>query len=72
MFDGRTGAFVKVDGYVDRPLVHRIHSGEAFGDGGLVVDMFWGTGFAFLGFSGIIIYVAMRRRNPKGCQRVFW
>jgi len=34
--------------------------------------MFWGAGLAFLGVSGIIIYFAMRRRNPVGWQKVFW
>jgi uncharacterized iron-regulated membrane protein len=72
VLDARTGALLKVESYVDKPLIHRIHSGEAFGDGGLVVAMFWGTSLAFLGFSGIIIYVAMRRRNPTGWQKVFW
>lgn len=70
--NANTGALMKVASYVDKPLIHRIHSGEAFGDGGLVIAMFWGTGLAFLGVSGIIIYFAMRRRNPQGWQKVFW
>ena len=70
--DGRTGALLREDGYVDKPFIHRLHSGEAFGDGGLVVAMIWGTALAFLAGSGLVIYVTMRRRNPVGMQRVFW
>src|SRR5512147_102222 len=36
-----TGQLLKVDAYVDKPFLTRLHSGEAFGDGGLVVAMFW-------------------------------
>ena len=72
VFDAISGALIKTDSYVDKPLVHRIHSGEAFGDGGLVMAMMWGTVLAFLTLSGFIIYLTMRRRNPAGLQRVFW
>jgi hypothetical protein len=58
--------------YVDKPFIHRLHSGEAFGDGGLVIAMVWGTALAFLAGSGLVIYLTMRRRNPVGMQRVFW
>ncbi len=57
--------------YVDKPLIHRIHSGEAFGDGGLVFAMLWGTTLAFLTVSGFIIYLTMRRKNRpafSGCS----
>lgn len=72
VIDGRTGALVRTDTYVDKPFFHRLHSGEAFGDGGLLMAMFWGTGLAFLAGSGLVIYFTMRRRNPVGIQRVFW
>jgi uncharacterized iron-regulated membrane protein len=72
IFSAKTGSLLKAEAYADKPLIHRIHSGEAFGDGGLVFAMFWGAGLAFLGVSGIIIYFAMRRRNPVGWQKVFW
>jgi uncharacterized iron-regulated membrane protein len=48
-----------------------IASGEAFGDGGLVAAMMWGTVLAFLTISGFVIYLTMRRRNPTAWQRVF-
>jgi len=72
VFDASSGALIKTESYVDKPLLHRIHSGEAFGDGGLVVAMAWGTVLAFLTVSGFIVYLTMRRRNPTGLQRVFW
>lgn len=72
VFDAASGALVKADSYVDKPLIHRIHSGEAFGDGGLVFAMVWGAALAFLGASGLVIYFGMRRRNAEGLKRVFW
>src|SRR4051812_25785889 len=39
--DATTGKVDKVESYKDKPLINRLHSGEAFGDGGLVVAMFW-------------------------------
>ena len=72
VFDAASGTLLKTDAYVDKPLLHRVHSGEAFGDGGLVFAMFWGTALAFLAATGLVIYFAMRRRNPEGLRRVFW
>jgi hypothetical protein len=42
VLDARTGALLSNEAYADKPLLYRLHSGEAFGDGGLVVAMFWG------------------------------
>jgi uncharacterized iron-regulated membrane protein len=72
VFDARTGALLRQETYADKPFLNRLHSGEAFGDGGLVLAMCWGAGLAFLAGSGLVIYVAMRRRNPVGLQKVFW
>ena len=68
----RTVALLSVESYADKPFLYRLHSGEAFGDGGLVVAMFWGLALVALSISGLVIYVLMRRRNPVGIQRVFW
>ena len=70
--DANTGAVISVEEYADKPFLYRLHSGEAFGDGGLVVAMAWGSVLAFLSVSGFIIYLTMRRRNPKGIQKIFW
>jgi len=53
-------------------LIKRIHSGEAFGDGGLVVAMLWGLALAVLTATGIVIYLRMRRKNATGWKRIFW
>ncbi len=72
VFDARTGSLIKEDAYADKPLLNRIHSGEWFGDGGLVFAMFWAIALAFLTISGVWIYWTMRRKNPSGWQKVFW
>ena len=71
-FDAATGALVKEDAYADKPLLHRVHSGEWFGDGGLVFAMFWSIALAALTISGLIIYWTMRRRNAVGLQKALW
>lgn len=70
--DAKTGALIKEDAYADKPLVNRIHSGEWFGDGGLVFAMFWAIALVTLTVSGLVIYWTMRRKNPVGLQKVFW
>ena len=72
VFDAKTGALIREDAYADKPIFNRIHSGEWFGDGGLVFAMFWATALAILTISGLIIYWTMRRKNATGLQRVFW
>jgi uncharacterized iron-regulated membrane protein len=72
IFDARTGAFVKEAAYADKPLLNRVHSGEWFGDGGLVFAMFWAIALTTLTTSGLIIYWTMRRRNAVGLRKVFW
>jgi uncharacterized iron-regulated membrane protein len=72
VFDAATGALVRNAAYVDKPLIHRIHSGEAFGDGGLVFAMCWGCALALLSGSGIVIYFQMRRPISTGLKRLFW
>ena len=72
VFDAQSGQLLREASYVDKPFLHRLHSGEAFGDGGLVAAMIWGTALAAISVSGIVIYFTMRRRNPVGLQKVFW
>jgi uncharacterized iron-regulated membrane protein len=72
VFDARTGALLKNETYADKPLLYRLHSGEAFGDGGLVVAMFWGLALLVINITGLIIYLMMRRPNVTGVRRVFW
>jgi uncharacterized iron-regulated membrane protein len=72
VFDANSGALIREDAYADKPLINRIHSGEWFGDGGLVFAMFWAIALAILTISGLIIYWTMRRRNATGLKKVFW
>ncbi len=71
-FDLSTGSLLRTSPYVDKPLINRIHSGEAFGDGGLVAAMLWGLALVVVTVTGIIIYWSMRRRNASGLERYFW
>jgi uncharacterized iron-regulated membrane protein len=70
--DARTGALLHVDAYVDKPFLNRLHSGEAFGDGGLVFAMLWAVALFALTVSGLIIYLKLRPRTTTGIQKVFW
>jgi uncharacterized iron-regulated membrane protein len=70
--DARTGALLATADYVDKPFLHRLHSGEAFGDGGLGLALGWGASLVLLVLSGLVIYWQMRKRDAKGWRRVFW
>ena len=70
--DAKTGSLVADETYADKPFLYRLHSGEAFGDGGLVVAMFWGLTLVILTITGLIIYLKMRRPGLVGIRKVFW
>jgi uncharacterized iron-regulated membrane protein len=70
--DARSGALLSSETYADKPFLYRLHSGEAFGDGGLVLAMLWGLTLIVLTITGLIIYLQMRRRNLTGIRRIFW
>ena len=73
VFDARSGALVVNEDYADKPFLNRLHSGEFFGDGGLVGAMFWALSLAVLTISGLIVYYTMRgKRELKGIKKVFW
>ena len=72
VIDAKSGQLLREEAYADKPLLHRIHSGEFFGDGGLVFAMMWGLALAVLTASGLIIYWTMRRKTATGLQKVFW
>jgi hypothetical protein len=50
----------------------RLHSGEAFSDGGLVFAMFWALELFVLTLTGLIIYFKMQPKVRRGIQKVFW
>ena len=68
----RSGALIRTEAYVDKPFLNRLHSGEAFGDGGLVFAMLWALALFALTVTGLIIYLRLRPRSPTGIQKVFW
>ena len=72
LFDARTGDFLREEQYIDKSFLTRLHSGEAFGDWGLVLGMAWGAALLVLLLSGIVIYLAMRKPGRKGLGRLFW
>jgi uncharacterized iron-regulated membrane protein len=72
VFDLKSGALLRNDEYVDKPVLNRLHSGEWFGDGGLVLAMLWALSLAVLTASGLYIYWTMRGPNPTGLKKIFW
>lgn len=75
VFDAHTGAFLRAEAYVDKPLLHRIHSGEFFGDGGLVMSMIWGMALLALTITGFLLYWRLftaQRHTRTGLKRVFF
>jgi uncharacterized iron-regulated membrane protein len=72
VIDAASGEILSVESYADKPFLYRLHSGEAFGDGGLVVAMFWGLSLVWLTLSGLLIYWRIRRRGAVGLKRFFW
>jgi len=70
--DARTGTLLRTDVYADKPFLNRLHSGEAFGDGGLVFAMLWAVALFVLTVTGLIIYLKLRPRVTTGIQKVFW
>ena len=70
--DAGTGRVLADESYADKPLVYRLHSGEAFGDGGLVFAMGWGLALVALTASGLAIWWRIRRAGATGRRRFFW
>jgi uncharacterized iron-regulated membrane protein len=75
--DATTGALISVEAYADKPFLYRLHSGEAFGDGGLVGSMLWGLALVILALSGGLMYLHMYRKHqvaqqPKGWRKFIW
>jgi len=66
VFDARTAKFLRTDGYADKPFINRLHSGEAFGDGGLVFAMVWGLALLALTVSGFVLYWRLAGANRAG------
>lgn len=72
VFDARTGQLTHEEAYADKPFLYRLHSGEAFGDGGLVVAMTWGLTLIVLVITGISVYLQMWKPGRVGIRKYFW
>lgn len=72
VFHAHTGEFLREQEYADKSFLTRVHSGEAFGDWGLVAGTGWGLALVVLLVTGAVIYLAMRKPGQKGLRRVFW
>ncbi len=75
VFDAKTGAFLRVDEYVDKAFINRVHSGEAFGDGGLVAGMIWGLALVALTISGFTLWwrlFKIERPDRVGLKKFFF
>lgn len=70
--NANTGTLIRTEAYVDKPFLLRLHSGEAFGDGGLVGAMFWALALVALTVSGLAIMWRMRRKDVTGWRRYFF
>jgi uncharacterized iron-regulated membrane protein len=70
--DLASGKLIGVEHWTDKPFLNRLHSGEALGDGGLMVAMLWGTALFVVTVTGLVIYWRMRRPGAVGAKRVFW
>ena len=72
LFDARTGEFIREERCEDKPFLTRLHSGEAFGDWGLVFGTAWGVSLVIVLVTGLAIYLMMRKPGRRGLGRVFW
>ena len=71
--NARTGEVLSEESYDEDSFILKLHSGEALGDGGMVVGMFWGLALLILTVSGMVIYFKMKPRKPQtGLRKVFW
>lgn len=75
--DVRSSQVVKVESG-EEDLLLRLHSGEALGDGGKLLGLFWGIALILMIVSGLGIYWQLRearRRSSKarsGWRSLFW
>ena len=67
-----SAALLREEDYADKPFLVRLPSGEAFGDGGLVMAMLWGLASVALTVSGLVLCAQMRRPGATGWRRYLW
>ena len=67
-----TGAIEERASGEDESFLLRLHTGEVFGDGGVVLGMLWGVAFLVMTLTGVWVYWNMRRPGRQGLKRIFW
>ena len=72
LLNAKTSALIREDDYDDDSLILKLHSGEFFGDGGMVLGMGWGLALMALSVTGLVIYWKMRPKDATGLRKVFW
>ncbi|MBI3414191.1 MAG: PepSY domain-containing protein [Verrucomicrobia bacterium] len=70
--NANTAVIVKEDDYDDDSFILKLHSGEALGDGGMIVGMGWGVALIVMTITGFVIYWRMRPKQATGLKKIFW
>lgn len=66
------GAVVRRDSAEKESFLLRLHTGEVFGDSGILLGLLWGTAMLVMTLTGVYLYLKMRRPNRLGLKRIFW
>jgi len=69
-----TAAIEQSDDDERESFILRLHTGEVFGDGGVVLGMFWGTALVVLSVTGLYLYWQMYTKRAKrhGWKKIVW
>ena len=72
--DARDGKVLKDEEHEGESIFMRIHSGEIFGEPGVVMGLLWGSALVILSLTGIIMYITLyrQRRKASGKGGLFW
>ena len=72
ILNAKTSALLREDDYDDDSFILKLHSGEIYGDGGMVLGMVWALALMALTVTGLVIYWKMRPKDATGLRKVFW
>ena len=72
--DANSGRVLKDEAHEAESLLVRLHSGEVFGEPGVVAGVLWGLALLALGITGLVVYVQMygKRTKARGKGQLFW
>lgn len=72
LLNAKTAALVREDDYDDDSFILKLHSGEIYGDGGMILGIAWALALMGLTITGLVIYWKMRPKDATGLRKVFW